>query len=53
MALGNVNAQLSSYLKNTQNLGVSKQDLYQVIDGVQKVLGKEKTDNARRVLEGK
>ncbi len=53
MALGNVNAQLSSHLKNTQNLGVSKQDLYRVIDGVQRILGDEKADNARRVLEGK
>lgn len=53
MALGNVNAQLKSHLNNTQNLGIGKNDLYKVINQMQSVLGKEKGDNARAVLEGR
>ena len=53
MALGNVNAQLKSHLNNTQNLGVTKDDLYKVINRMQSVLGKQKGDNARAVLESR
>lgn len=52
MALGNVNAQLKSHLNNTQNLGITKDDLHKVINQMQSVLGKQKGDNARAVLEG-
>lgn len=53
MALGNVNPQLKAHLANTRNLGVSDSDLHKVIEQMQSVLGKDKGDNARKVLAQK
>ena len=49
-ALGNVNAQLASHLKNTQNLGISPDDLRRVFDVLEKEVSPAVAANALTVL---
>lgn len=49
-ALGNVNPQLASHLKNTQNLGVDAAGLNKVFEALEHEVGPHVADNARKVL---
>lgn len=50
-ALGNVNAQLTSHLKNTQNLGIGRTELARVFSVLEESVSLAVADNARAVLK--
>ncbi|MOA67925.1 hypothetical protein D3C78_1953040 [compost metagenome] len=50
-ALGDVNAQLRSHLRITQNLGVNSAQIQKIMIALQHAIGSELADNAQSVLK--